>query len=114
MLANSIYQAYQKKKKDQLFLEKIKLLRPIISMNELTGNFEVTLDITRSQSIEHTVPQLLSYLDEQEVKFVIAFVEFQQILTHPEKKRRSDTKIKYTNFEKRSIYFLWQSSSFDE
>lgn len=114
MLANSIYQAYQKKKKDQLFLEKIKLLRPIISMNELTGNFEVTLDITRSQSIEHTVPQLLSYLDEQEVKFVIAFVEFQQILTHPEKKRRSDIKIKYTNFEKRSIYFLWQSSSFDE
>lgn len=85
LLANSIYQAYQKKKKGQLFLEKIKLLRPIISMNELTGNLEVTLDITRSQSIERTVPQLLSYLDEQETKFVIALDEFQQILSYPEK-----------------------------
>lgn len=85
ILANSIYQAYQKRKKGQLFLDKIKLLRPIISMNELTGNLEVTLDITRSQSIERTVPQLLTYLDEQEVKFVIALDEFQQILSYPEK-----------------------------
>ena len=85
LLANSIYQSYQKKKKGQLFLDKIKLLRPIISMNELTGNLEVTLDITRSQSIERTVPQLLSYLDDQETKFVLAFDEFQQILTYPEK-----------------------------
>lgn len=85
LLANSIYQSYQKKKKGKLFLEKIKLLRPLISMNELTGSFEIMLDITRSQSIERTVPQLLSYLDEQETKFVIAFDEFQQVLTYPEK-----------------------------
>lgn len=85
ILANAIYLSYQNKKKGQLFLEKIKLLRPIISMNELTGNLEITLDITRNQSIERTVPQLLTYLDEQELKFVIAFDEFQQILTYKEK-----------------------------
>lgn len=85
LLANSIYQSYQKKKKGQLFLNKIKLLRPIIAMNELTGGLEITLDITRNVSIERTIPQLLTYLDEQGLKFVIAFDEFQQILKYPEK-----------------------------
>ena len=85
ILANGIYQSYQEKKKGRLFLETIKLFRPIISMNELSGNMEITLDITKSQSIDRSVPQLLSYLEKQNIPFVVAIDEFQQILTYPEK-----------------------------
>lgn len=85
LLANSIYKSYKKKKKGQLFLEKIKLLRPVIAMNELTGGLEITLDFSPHQNIEKTIPQLLQYIDEQGSNFVIAFDEFQQILYYPEK-----------------------------
>lgn len=85
MLANAIYFSYKKRKKGQLFLEKIQQLRPIISTNELTGGIEITLDFSPNQNIENTVPQLLKYLDEQAIKFVVAFDEFQQILSYPEK-----------------------------
>lgn len=85
ILANGIYQAYEEKKKGKLFLETIKLFRPVISLNELSGNMEITLDITKSQSINRSVPQLLTYLEKQNLPFVVAIDEFQQILTYPEK-----------------------------
>lgn len=85
ILANGIYQVFEEKKKGRVFLETIKLFRPIISMNELSGNMEITLDITKSQSIDRSVPQLLTYLEKQNIPFVVAIDEFQQILTYPEK-----------------------------
>jgi AAA+ ATPase superfamily predicted ATPase len=66
-------------------VEKIKLFRPIISLDEITGNPQVTLDITRQNQIEQTIPQLLELLDSQNIKIAIAIDEFQQILNYPEK-----------------------------
>jgi AAA+ ATPase superfamily predicted ATPase len=85
LLANSIYKSYKIKKKGQIFLEKIKLLRPVLSINELTGSPEITLDFSAHQQVEKTVPQLLRYIDGQGINFVIAFDEFQQIMCYPEK-----------------------------
>lgn len=67
------------------FMEAIKLLRPVISYDDISGSPEITLDITQPRQFEKTIPQLLQFLDEQKVKVVIAIDEFQQILNYPEK-----------------------------
>jgi hypothetical protein len=85
-LANSIYTAFPTNKSiGKQFLEAIKLLRPILSLDDSTGSPQLSLDITESKQFEKTIAQLLYFLDSQNVKTVIAFDEFQQILTYPEK-----------------------------
>jgi tetratricopeptide (TPR) repeat protein len=84
-LANSIYNLYPVNKSlGKRFLEAIKLLRPIISLDEITGNAELSLDITQPKQFEKTIPQLLQFLDQQPTRTVIAIDEFQQILEYPE------------------------------
>jgi hypothetical protein len=60
-------------------------LRPIISADEVTGIYQLTLDITQPRQFERTIPQLLQFLDAQGITVVIAIDEFQQILEYPEK-----------------------------
>lgn len=85
-LANSIYQVFPPNKSiGKRFLEAIKLLRPVISIDEMTGSPQLSLDITQEKQFEKTIPQLLQFLDSQQVKTIIAFDEFQQILNYPEK-----------------------------
>lgn len=85
-LANSIYHVFPESKGiGKLFLAAIKLLRPVISLDEITGNPQLSLDITQTKQFEKTVPQLLTFLDSQNINTVIAIDEFQQILNYPEK-----------------------------
>ncbi|MBA3705851.1 MAG: ATP-binding protein [Bacteroidetes bacterium] len=85
-LANSIYRVFPENKTiGKRFWEAIKLLRPIISMDEMTGNPQLSLDITQTKQFENTIPQLLHFLEMQNIKTVIAIDEFQQILNYPEK-----------------------------
>jgi len=85
-LANAIYQTFPKNKSiGKRFWETIKILRPILSINEITGNPELSLDITKPQQFERTIPQLFQFLDNQNNKIVIAIDEFQQVLDYPEK-----------------------------
>jgi AAA+ ATPase superfamily predicted ATPase len=85
-LANSIYQVFpENKSAGKRFLEAIRVLRPILSIDEMTGSPQLTLDITQPRQFEKTIPQLLQFLDSQKVNTVIAIDEFQQILTYPEK-----------------------------
>ena len=85
-LANSIYKLFPENKAiGKRFWEAIKLLRPVISINEITGNPELSLDITQNQQFERTIVQLLEFLDQQNIKIVLAIDEFQQILSYPEK-----------------------------
>lgn len=85
-LANSIYQIFpQEKSIGKRFLEAIKLLRPVISLDELSGSPQLTLDITHTKQFEKTIPQLLQFIEQQNTKTVIAIDEFQQILNYPEK-----------------------------
>lgn len=85
-LANSIYKVFPENKSiSKRFWEAIKLLRPIISIDDMTGSPQLSLDITQTKQFEKTIPQLLQFLDTQNIKTVIAIDEFQQILNYPEK-----------------------------
>lgn len=85
-LANAIYQVFPEKQSiGKRFWEAIKLLRPIISADEITGTPQLSLDITQPKQFEKTTAQLLQFLDAQNIKVIIAIDEFQQILNYPEK-----------------------------
>ncbi|MEO8147041.1 MAG: ATP-binding protein [Bacteroidia bacterium] len=85
-LANAIYQVFPANKSiGKKFLEALKLLRPVISVDSMSGSPELSLDITQPKQFEKTIPQLLKFIDDQNIKAVIAIDEFQQILNYPEK-----------------------------
>ncbi len=68
------------------FWEHLKLLRPVVTVNTLSGAPELSLDISSPEQIEKTIPQLFSFLAQQNSHVVIAIDEFQQILSYPEKR----------------------------
>lgn len=85
-LAGAIYKEFPIQHKiGKRFWDAIKLLRPTVSVNELTGAPELSLDISKPQQIEKSIPQLLQFIDDQQTEIVIAIDEFQQILEYPEK-----------------------------
>ena len=85
-LATAIYTRFPDKKGiGQRFLSFLKLLRPVISYDALTGNPEISLDLGQPREYEKTIQQLLAFLDNQKIKTAIAIDEFQQITTYPEK-----------------------------
>lgn len=84
--ATAIYSRFPEKKGiGQKFFEIIRLLRPVVSYDPLTGSPEVSLDLGQPKQYEKTIQQLFAFLDSQPVKVIIAIDEFQQILTYPEK-----------------------------
>jgi uncharacterized protein len=103
-MANAIYKEFPPEKSiGKRFMEAIKVLRPVISFDELSGAPELSLDITKAKQFEKTIPQLLQFLDEQHVKVVIAIDEFQQILNYPEQNveailRTAIQPLKHINF----------------
>ena len=86
-LPTAIYQEFPvHESAGKKFREHIKLLRPVLRVNALSGEPELALDVSQPEQIEKSIPQLFSFLDQQQKKVVIAIDEFQQILTYPEKK----------------------------
>jgi AAA+ ATPase superfamily predicted ATPase len=85
-LATAIYARFPEKKGiGQRFIDFIKLLRPVISYDPLTGMPEVMLEMGQPKEYEKTIQQLFVFLDKQPVKTIIAIDEFQQITAYPEK-----------------------------
>ncbi len=85
-LASAIYNRFPPNKGiGNKLLALIKLLRPVISYDPLTGNPEVSLELGQAKQFENTIQQLFAFLDNQGIKVVIAIDEFQQVLTYPEK-----------------------------
>jgi uncharacterized protein len=85
-LANGIYKIFPESKGiGRRFLEAVRLLRPVLSMDDITGSPQLSLDISQPRQLEKTIPQLLQFLDAQKIRTVIAIDEFQQILSYPEK-----------------------------
>ena len=85
-LATAIYNRFpQNKSIGSKLFALIKLLRPVISYDPLTGNPELSLDLNQPRQFENTIQQLFNFLDSEVVKVVIAIDEFQQILNYPEK-----------------------------
>lgn len=62
----------------------IKLLRPTINYDSLSGTPELSFKLGENKQYEKTIQQLFSFLDSQNIKIVFAIDEFQQILEYPE------------------------------
>jgi len=85
-LGTSIYNHFpQQKSVGKKLVEAIKLLRPTISFDALTGSPELNFELGETRKYETTIQQLFSFLDQQKIKIVFAIDEFQQILEYPEK-----------------------------
>ena len=67
------------------FFDLLKNLRPIISYDALTGKPEIHFEFTQSKEYEHILFGLLQFLDNQQMRVVLAIGEFQQIEDYPEK-----------------------------
>ena len=110
-LATAIYKEFPiHKNTGKKFWEHIKLLRPILKINALSGEPELTLDISQSEQIEKSLPQLFSFLDQQEKKIVIAIDEFQQILSYPENNVEALLRTIIQNLHNISFIFLGSDS----
>ena len=84
--ATAVYSRFPEKKGiGQKIFELIRLLRPVISYDPLTGSPELSLDLGQPKQYEKTIQQLFTFLDSQPIKVIIAIDEFQQILAYPEK-----------------------------
>jgi len=106
-LANSIYKAFPENKGIATrFWESIKLLRPVLSINEITGSPEMSLDISQVSQMERSIPQLLHFLEKQKKPVVIAIDEFQQILEYPEKNVEAILRTAIQQLQKVHFVFL--------
>jgi AAA+ ATPase superfamily predicted ATPase len=86
IIANNIYQAFEKDKSlAKKFLESFKVLRPVISYDELTGTPQIILDIRNKKQMQNSFEELFNILKLFKKPVVIALDEFQQILKYPEK-----------------------------
>lgn len=103
-LATAIYNYFPENKGvGKKILETIKLLRPLISYDAISGSPELRFELGDSKQYEKTIQQLFSFLDGQNKKVVFAIDEFQQILEYPEKNieavlRTHIQHLKNTNF----------------
>jgi len=85
-LASVIYQQFPPEKTTgKKIWETLKSFRPVLRFDELNGTPELSLTVENPTQQQKTLAQLFQLLDEQKTKFVIAFDEFQQILSYPEK-----------------------------
>ncbi len=84
-LATAIYNRFPEQKGiGKKIMEAIRLLRPLISFDALSGSPELSFELGSPKLYEKTIEQLFSFLDKQGIKVVFAIDEFQQILTYPE------------------------------
>jgi AAA+ ATPase superfamily predicted ATPase len=85
-LASVIYQQFPPEKTTgKIIWETLKSFRPVLTFDDLNGIPALSLTIENPSQQQKTIAQLFQLLDEQKNKFVIAFDEFQQILSYPEK-----------------------------
>jgi hypothetical protein len=66
------------------FFDFLKSFRPIITYDELSGIPEIHFEFVQSKECEHTLKNLFQFLDNQQIKIVLAIDEFQQITNYPE------------------------------
>jgi GTPase SAR1 family protein len=67
------------------FLNFLKGLRPVISYDSLNGKPEIHFEYVVQKEYEYTLQNILLFLDNQNIKVILAIDEFQQITNYPEK-----------------------------
>lgn len=73
-----------RKKAGQKLWDFIRSLRTTISFDSLTGSPQVSFSLKESE-IPFQIEAIFGFLENQDVKYVIAIDEFQQVLKYPEK-----------------------------
>jgi AAA+ ATPase superfamily predicted ATPase len=110
-LATAIYKEFTlHESAGKKFWEHLKFLRPVLRINTLSGEPELTLDVSQPEQIEKSIPQLFSFLDQQQKKVVIAIDEFQQILSYPEKNVEALLRTFIQNLHNITFIFLGSDS----
>ncbi len=85
-LATAIYTRFPENKSiGKKLIGFIKLLRPLVSYDSLSGDPELSFELGEARQYEKTIQQLFTFVDQQHIKVVFAIDEFQQILEYPEK-----------------------------
>src|SRR6056297_13710 len=85
----------------------IKSLRPVISFDSLTGAPQATFEHNQNQT-EHNIYAILSFLENQNTKILLALAEFQQVLNYPEK--NTDAWLRSKIQQLRNVYFIFSGS----
>jgi hypothetical protein len=67
------------------FLKLLKGFRPIVSYDGLSGQPELHFEFTQPKECEQLLIGLLNFIDNQQIKILIAIDEFQQVANYPEK-----------------------------
>lgn len=73
-----------RRKKSQIILDFVKMIRPVISYDGLSGSPEISLRIENSEERNQTLNYLFDILDSLDEPVVIAIDEFQQCANYPE------------------------------
>lgn len=85
-LATAVYSRFPERKGiGEKFFSFIKLLRPVFSFDEYNGSPQVSFEFATPKEYEKSIQQILTFLDNQKIKVVVAIDEFQQITSYPEK-----------------------------
>jgi hypothetical protein len=86
LLAEAILLKFpEKSKTGKEFIKFLKGLRPLISFNPFTNVPQIQIEYQTQQEITYTLQGLFTFLEEQNIRIVVAIDEFQQICEYPEK-----------------------------
>ena len=80
-----------------------------VSIDPLSGEPALSLDIANSREAEQSLHTIFGYLGEQKSHFVIAIDEFQQILSYPEKNIEAVLRAHIQNVN--NVTFIFSGSS---
>jgi AAA+ ATPase superfamily predicted ATPase len=105
-LATAIYNRFpQQKRIGKRISTFLKLFRPTLNFDELTGNPTLSIAVNSTQQQETTIQQLFQFLDSQSCKVVVAIDEFQQILEYPEKNTEALLRTYFQTLQNTSFIF---------
>jgi AAA+ ATPase superfamily predicted ATPase len=86
LLATSVLKAFPEHQGvGKKFMTLLKSLRPVVSYDPLSGDPEVRLDLSSPKQQDASLTSLFTFLEKQNTPLLVAFDEFQQIDSYPEK-----------------------------
>lgn len=99
----------EKKEIGKRFLDWMKGFKPVISYDPISGLPEVSFEYSVPRQYEHALQSLFEFLDQQNVKILIAIDEFQQITQYPEK--NVEALLRSFIQKLKNVHFIFSGSS---
>lgn len=99
----------EKKSIGKQFLQLLKSLRPTIKYDSLTGQPEIHFDFIQPKECERTLSTLLTFLENQSIKVLLAIDEFQQVAHYPEKNTEAILRTMIQSMK--NVHFIFSGSN---